>query len=169
MDDRFDFILTSKAVIQNTDRIGYIPGSYEALGNDGRTPYNTELNCSGNTSVPSSICGNLKQASDHLPIVMDLMFGYPVGISQLDWATATVEIRYGSNGDSPTLFLDQSADISDVNISLFSIQGKQIWTTSKSAQAQMNVVLPIDGMPSGMYLVRVQNEKGQQKTLKVRM
>ncbi|MEL7342007.1 MAG: hypothetical protein AAGM67_16110, partial [Bacteroidota bacterium] len=70
MDDRFDMILMSPAIQNQTDGISYVQGSYAAFGNDG-TNYNTELACDG-SPVPTSVCAALKQMSDHLPVVMEL-------------------------------------------------------------------------------------------------
>jgi hypothetical protein len=70
MDDRFDFILASGAVIQDTGSITYIPGTYYALGQDG-DHFNQALNQGSNNAAPSAVIAALYEMSDHLPIVAD--------------------------------------------------------------------------------------------------
>lgn len=51
-DDRFDFILTSDEIINGTDYMKLVPGSYKALGQDGQH-FNDRLTGSPqNNSVP---------------------------------------------------------------------------------------------------------------------
>ncbi len=66
MDDRFDFILHSKALTEE-GRIKYIPGSSRPFGNDGNH-YNDSINKRPNISVPDSIADALHYGSDHLPV-----------------------------------------------------------------------------------------------------
>lgn len=163
LDDRFDFILTSNAVQQHSGQIGYIPGSYEALGNDGRTPFNQEINCTGNTSVPSSICGNLKQVSDHLPIVLLLQFGYPTGISASEWRGTQLRLRNNGQGQNPVLEVSASEPYS---LELTNMKGQQLFVQEVQNPSQASIELPLAGHARGVYYVRVFNKKGQQKAMK---
>ncbi|MFK7970428.1 MAG: T9SS type A sorting domain-containing protein [Bacteroidia bacterium] len=165
LDDRFDAILTSQAVLNNTAQYGYIPGSYEALGNDGRTPYDQELDCQGNTSVPSSICGNLKQASDHLPVVLQLLAGYPTSISQTAWPQAHLFIAPFRQNENPYLNIDISNQRREVELVIVNMQGQAIWNTTIEPN-QTEVMLPMNRFAHGVYAVRIQNKQGRQKTLK---
>lgn len=76
LDDRFDFILMSNALMNNTAGIGYVSNSYKAFGNTGNS-YNTNLNCS---QLGTTVCSALTQNSDHLPVIADLRINMPVGI-----------------------------------------------------------------------------------------
>ena len=71
MDDRFDFILISQQIHDDAGRVRYIPNTYKTFGNDGNH-YNTAVNTGFNSSAPDSVIQALHDASDHLPIVMDL-------------------------------------------------------------------------------------------------
>ncbi len=71
MDDRFDFILVSDEIMNNTDKVEYISGSYRALGQDGLR-FNGSITNPINNSVPSNISQALEDVSDHLPVVLDL-------------------------------------------------------------------------------------------------
>ncbi|MCD4665582.1 MAG: hypothetical protein K8R68_09950, partial [Bacteroidales bacterium] len=72
LDDRFDFILASDEIINGTNQIIYIPGSYWALGQDGLHFNNALLDSPTNTSVPIGVLNSLFHMSDHLPVVMEL-------------------------------------------------------------------------------------------------
>jgi hypothetical protein len=75
-DSRFDFLLTSSSIINNTDSVKYLSGSYHVTGNNGSI-FNKSINDAANTSsVPRSILNSLYYMSDHLPVVMDLKMAY---------------------------------------------------------------------------------------------
>ena len=67
LDDRFDFILCGKEIIDNARGLGYVTGSYRAVGNDG-SHFNSNLNSGTNNSVPANVLTALYEMSDHLPI-----------------------------------------------------------------------------------------------------
>ncbi len=67
LDDRFDFILCGQELLDNTRGLEYIPGSYRAVGNDGKH-FNSDLNAGTNTSVPSAVLTAIYTMSDHLPV-----------------------------------------------------------------------------------------------------
>ena len=71
MDDRFDFILCS-AGLMDTAGTYVIPEAYHTVGNDGQH-YNQSVNNGTNNVVPDSVADALFYASDHLPVVVDLM------------------------------------------------------------------------------------------------
>ncbi len=71
MDDRFDFVLCGKEVLDNTRGVKYIPGSYKAVGNDA-LHFNKDINSPANNSVPSNVLNALYNMSDHLPVELKL-------------------------------------------------------------------------------------------------
>ena len=73
LDDRFDFILISSALMAEGD-YQYLTDTYQAYGNDGQQ-FNESLNhVMPNLLVPDSVVYALIEASDHLPVVMDFVF-----------------------------------------------------------------------------------------------
>jgi len=74
MDDRFDFVLCGKEVIDNTNGVGYIPGTYEAVGNDGKH-FDSNIKSPANNSVPSNVLTALSGMSDHLPVYLKIGIG----------------------------------------------------------------------------------------------
>lgn len=71
LDDRFDLIMMSGPVIEDTGAVSYIDGSYTALGNDGMH-FNQDINAGSNGSVPAAVLSALYEMSDHLPVLADL-------------------------------------------------------------------------------------------------
>ena len=68
LDDRFDFILVSSDIIQGTNKLKYITGTYQAFGNNGQH-FNDSLT-SPDSTIPDSIIYYLYNMSDHLPVIM---------------------------------------------------------------------------------------------------
>lgn len=67
LDDRFDFVLFSPSLIAR-----YAQGSYTTFGNDARH-FNKSINAEpANTAVTQEVAHALYNASDHLPVFLDL-------------------------------------------------------------------------------------------------
>ena len=72
-DDRFDIIFVSEDILNNDNGVSYINGTYEALGQDG-AHYNQSINVGSNSAAPDSVVDALYYGSDHLPVMMDVVF-----------------------------------------------------------------------------------------------
>ena len=72
MDDRFDMILFSPAVM-DSGGVYYIPGSFINYGNDGEH-YNDSINRPPNNAVGQTIANALHYSSDHLPVYASFRF-----------------------------------------------------------------------------------------------
>jgi endonuclease/exonuclease/phosphatase family metal-dependent hydrolase len=72
LDDRFDMILISYGLDQNGE-LSYSPGSCLVFGNDGKH-LNKAINEPMNRVVSPEIADALFKASDHLPVIIDLVF-----------------------------------------------------------------------------------------------
>jgi len=73
MDDRFDWLLVSVSFLSETSQMKYIEDSYLAYGNDGNH-FNDAINSGTNNVVSDDIADALHNASDHLPVYMDVWF-----------------------------------------------------------------------------------------------
>jgi len=76
MDDRFDWIFVSEAVLDETYEINYVDETYWAVGNDG-DHFNQAINDGNNYSVSEAVADALHDASDHLPVMAT--FSFPGG------------------------------------------------------------------------------------------
>ena len=104
LDDRFDMILMSQAIINSGD-ITYTPGSYHEYGNDGNH-YNDSINQPPNSAVGQQIADALHYASDHLPVYASFSFGDTY--IELTSFTALIEGFYNGaamNSDTVTVEL----------------------------------------------------------------
>lgn len=70
LDDRFDLILMSYA-LESSNELIFKTGSYFAYGNDGQH-FNKAINEGINGAVSSEIANALYEASDHLPVLIEL-------------------------------------------------------------------------------------------------
>lgn len=113
MDDRFDLVLFSNAII-NTGGFDVVSGSYKAYGNDG-LHYNLALNVAPFT-YSQTLTDAIVNVSDHIPVVVTLSNSnvLPVklsrfkarktsGLIRLDWQT-------GSEKNSKLFSIERSAD-----------------------------------------------------------
>jgi hypothetical protein len=81
MDDRFDWLMGSTAIVW-TSGLSYISGSYHAFGNNGTMhPFNGNINDATNNDPVRNILGastdtllSLAQATDHLPVTAQYRF-----------------------------------------------------------------------------------------------
>ncbi len=117
LDDRFDMILMSQAIMNSGD-ITFVPGSYNEYGNDGNH-FNDSINQPPNAVVSQQIADALHYASDHLPVYATFSFDAPyVEITSLTVLiegfyngstmkpdTVLVELR---NSSAPYSFVDQA-------------------------------------------------------------
>ena len=73
MDDRFDWLFVSEDILEESSEIRYVNNTYLVVGNDGNH-FNQAINAGNNSSVIDSIADALHDASDHLPVYMDVWF-----------------------------------------------------------------------------------------------
>ena len=73
MDDRFDWLFVCESILNQESDMHYIEESYWAVGNDGNH-FNDAINDGNNASVSDAIADALHNASDHLPVYMDIWF-----------------------------------------------------------------------------------------------
>lgn len=73
VDNRFDFILLSENFLTPYSRITYVADSYDAVGNTGNC-YNQSITACTGGSYPDHLLQSLYYMSDHLPVVLDVVF-----------------------------------------------------------------------------------------------
>ena len=76
MDDRFDFVMVSENLMEQTNEISVISDTYEPLGNNGNCFNARIIDCQDN-DVPANVINALYQMSDHIPVKMELAIDYP--------------------------------------------------------------------------------------------
>ena len=141
MDDRFDMILFSNAVSQ-PGGVYYLPGSYKNIGNDGNH-FNRDINYGTNSNVPSTVANALYDASDHLPIMVTLMFGTVSGVDDIQ--NNLTEIRVFPNPvteeSKVSITLKEKGD---VDILISDALGRSIFKSQTLNYGPGQYLLPFD-------------------------
>ena len=161
MDDRFDFILSSDAIINNTHKVSFT--NYYGLGQDGSF-FNGSIN-SNNISVPSYISSALYNFSDHLPVIMELEAAVSgLGENSFDhmknsWSfvnPARENIEISLKGR-----LSEEA----LSITILDLSGKVV--RQLRSKASRNLSIDCSAWPKGIYLISLSNGKDFRESRKV--
>lgn len=116
LDDRFDFILTSFGINDNS-KVDMIPGTYTAFGNDGNH-FDTSLLDGPNSAVSATVAQAIHDASDHLPVYADFVSLSNGGGSNLP-PIAEANGPYNGNTTSPLSFSSAGSSDSDGTIAAY--------------------------------------------------
>ncbi len=154
MDDRFDFILMNRSIYEQADNIYYLEGSYHALGQDGQR-LNGSLLDPPNSSLPAYVLDALYGMSDHLPVIMDLVFDEtlavyepqqpnPLQVSYTNPVSNVLELRISSPEPGP------------VNLILLSVSGREVYREEIMLQSRRSHSIPCDTLTAGMYILKVE-------------
>lgn len=160
LDDRFDFIFVGDDVMQGTNKLKYIAGTYKALGNDG-LHYNKSLLASPtNTSVPFNVLQALYYMSDHLPIVMKVYIDEAVSVDE----KTSKESWRGYFSNNKFVFKSDKVE-QQINVQLIDILGKPI--QKKFYQNQHSFEFDYNHLTNGLYFVKVWNNQQLLKTYRI--
>jgi Secretion system C-terminal sorting domain len=143
MDDRFDLIFVSEDVLDNDNGIKYISNTYKALGQDGNH-FNDQINAGTNTSAPDSVINALYYASDHLPVIMDVVFDETASVSN----SQVKDLKLYYNSQLKALVIDDLTD--EFRIKIYDASGREVRDlTSSSNQIQLSE------LKAGLYLYKL--------------
>jgi hypothetical protein len=147
MDDRFDFILTSDAVLNNTDKVEYIPNTYWALGQDGNR-FNGTIKSPTNNSVPFYVANALYDLSDHLPVMMDIKVTLPSSNNVVEHSEIPV---YYNNPVTDILTLDfKQSEAENIDLSIIDMAGRLV----KKIQINNKVDVDVSFLNGGTYFMK---------------
>lgn len=147
LDDRFDWILVSDDIIDGTNNIEYVLGSYKAYGNDGKH-FNNAINFKENTAVSEEVADALHEMSDHLPVVMKVANTFT---SSMEQVKESVPYSILHDGD----LILKNVDHFDF-CEIIDLHGRII---NSSRIEKGNERFEIQSLESGsMYLIRLKSE-----------
>lgn len=164
MDDRFDFILIDKSVRDNTSKVGYVPGSYTTVGQDGQHFNKTLIESPANGSAPSVVLDALYNMSDHLPVYCDLMFEGQLGVYELI-PDLNIRIHNPVKDNLLIKFLQDTKISVALNLSIVNPFGKILFRKAINPDTSQ-ISIPVDFLASGMYYLRIQAGENTGKTMK---
>jgi hypothetical protein len=163
LDDRFDFILINEVLKHHSSRFAYLPNSYYALGNDGNH-LNLSINDGPNNSAPPQIIQALYDASDHLPVVMQLVINTPVGIRDINKISSFTSIKYHNNQLEFTL--PQPATLQQVD--MYDLTGRLVATFQPGNYNTDLFAFPLPlNTPASLLIIRAMDNQGNQYRGKV--
>ncbi|MFT7085871.1 MAG: hypothetical protein ACJAV5_001593 [Vicingaceae bacterium] len=158
MDDRFDFILASDEIINNSDKMRYIPNTYQAVGQDGNR-FNGTIISPTNNSVPTVVSQALFNLSDHLPVIMDVEITLPSTTSIQE--SANLEKLKFQNPTTGNLLIDFSNQNQKINVvQILDLTGKVLF--EKHLNSDTYVQFDVSELNSGAYLIRATSSSYQQ-------
>ena len=159
MDDRFDHILITDAVKNNTFGVEYIKNSFKVIGQDGNR-YNQSIIFPQNFSVPKGIDTALYNLSDHLPVKVDLKLKkLPVGIQSQEYSKNNLSIS-NPVGDNLSIFGLETFENQKFNFSITDIRGNLISKGTFIAQGRKTDLKTID-LSTGTYLLEIKLKEGE--------
>jgi hypothetical protein len=162
MDDRFDFILASQYIMTGRGSIQYIPGTYKAIGQDGKR-FDGRLDTPQNNSAPAAVIDALYNMSDHLPVVMqiEIIFG------QKNNSTAPIDSSnsintHKSNGKMK-LWINSNREIqldgipkdAVYQIDAYNSAGSRIGVLSQNATSAS--LISTANLGSGLHIIQAKN------------
>ena len=160
LDDRFDFILVSKALLEIAD-FYVLEHSYQSFGNDG-LHMNTNINSGINLAVPRGVAQALYQASDHLPVVVDIVWNDPSGVAQtaeiVPESLALRSFPNPFNGRTTINFTLNQAK--HVEVSIFNVAGTLIVELADEDMSAGLQSIPwnAEKAQSGLYIYRIKTD-----------
>ena len=152
LDDRYDLILASNAIMQGYYGLSYISDSYKALGQDGNR-FNQSVIYPTNTSAPQEVIESLYGMSDHLPVIMQLKTG-EISVGQPDILAETLPVTV-NNPVRENLSLVAKKPLTDLRLSLYGMTGNRIsvWTANDlSAGEELSINL--SDLQPGIYFIQ---------------
>ena len=156
MDDRFDFILASKPVMEGTKGAIYVNDSYWALGQDGKR-FNGSLIEPTNTSLPPSVIDALYNMSDHLPVVMSI-FADTKLLSSPKTELNPSQIIGFTNPINDILTLNYRGDRNaKVKVSLISQNGSVMLNKPTRMQPNGRYFYNMQNFSNGLYILKVES------------
>ncbi|MEZ5017767.1 MAG: T9SS type A sorting domain-containing protein [Flavipsychrobacter sp.] len=161
MDDRFDFILTSDHILNDSSGIKYISGSYKTLGQDGKH-FNKSINdIPTNTSAPVNVIQALYEMSDHLPVYADFVVKPKNGlrIATANWQNKQLVKVVNPFDNMIRIFWDESLVGNKVTVSLCAIDGSMILHDNHEIKSTSENIVIEGNMPEGLYFLQVKTGK----------
>lgn len=173
MDDRFDLIFVSNSVMEQGGMV-ILPETYQAFGNDGNH-LNLAINDGGNAAVSAVVANSLLNASDHLPVYADFVFGTISSIEEDDFLPKQFNIyqNFPNPFNSETNFKIDIHEPGKVKIFIYDLSGAIVSQISNVFSEQGSFYLKWNGknlndsdVSSGIYIFSV-NHKNYNKSGKM--
>lgn len=168
LDDRFDFILASRAILEGSDKVQYIEDSYHTLGQDGLRFNKALLSLPANFSAPETVIEALAANSDHLPILLSLAIDQtPAATRDLFYQGALLATNNPIN-DNLRIYHRNIPLGTPFELTVYTITGTSLQTISDTLHSNPQTI-GLSHLSRGFYLIiiRLQNTTGAFKVIKL--
>lgn len=161
LDDRFDFILANREVLEGSKGMTLLPETYKALGNDGKHFNKSIISSPLNTTLPYDVLQALYHNSDHLPVIVEVAVAQKQAVNNL--ASKIAYVRFSNpvkgflNLHIATLKSERlSIDIYN-NLGNIVKQVPPVWV-----HGDMEQIIDISQLSAGVYVLCVRDMDGRQ-------
>lgn len=152
LDDRFDFIMASSNLMDESAPIHYKPYSYEAIGNNGMCYNQNITDCDEDNDASVEILNALYYMSDHLPVVMKLETEIVLAVDEVSAFDSNLTLF--SDGKSLFLF-DENDHQAFYTVTILDVTGKLV----KSVQMTSGNHVVLDDLTTGIYVAQARKDK----------
>ncbi len=164
LDDRFDFILESKSLLDGSDGLLGLSSTYHALGQDSMH-FNQSVNSPPqNLAVPVNVADALYGISDHLPVIMDFITTGPEGYPDYTRDHFMVMVK---NPVHDVIEITLTGAGRPLKVELFHSGGTQVMKPLTTEIDQKTLKINVNTLKPGLYFLRFSDEQGNQVTRKV--
>jgi len=160
MDDRFDFILISDNIKNNSDKIEYINNSYTTIGQDGEH-FNSGINYQGNSSVSADMLDAISYNSDHLPVMLKLEINQtPISVKEIVQNKIDIIINNPVQEKlNLQIFLNDLLLEQYLNVEIYSIMGNLKYQSNLNIDNnKINYQIPTYNLNQGLYILKISTE-----------
>lgn len=160
LDDRYDFILATRPIMDGLNGFQYLENSYKVIGQDGKR-FNQDLYNPPNLSQPPEIIDALFNMSDHLPVMLDMASVELVNSTDYQFSD---EIQINFNNpvkDFLTIELGIKQSIGLI-INIFSISGVKMENYSSENYSEGEFIkFDLSHLRQGVYILRMETSDGK--------
>ncbi|XZF15264.1 T9SS type A sorting domain-containing protein [Chitinophagaceae bacterium MMS25-I14] len=158
LDDRFDHIMVSQYIMEDSAGMQYLAGSYHTAGQDGQHLNKALTDLPTNTAAPANVIQALYEMSDHLPVYASFaMKPFSRHTSVENIAVRALQIGVQNPvSHSLHLFVPAALNAREVYLQLYNTVGQRVMAQSV-ALSGAEMMLPLTDMPPGMYILQLQS------------
>jgi len=163
-DDRFDFILHSKAIDNSSSKINYKQGSYRIVGQDGQH-FNRAINSGQNFQVSPQVANALYDFSDHMPVTAD----YEVKLSGIgipEHKSALAQIQFNNPVNEQLTLNRVNLASNRLIFKVYSLTGREI-ERGQLEPGETTKTVKTGHWKAGVYLINISDAQGNSITRKL--
>jgi hypothetical protein len=163
LDDRFDWQFVNASILDGTNKVRYVYGSYTAVGEDANH-FNKAINdLPTNSAVPSTVADALYGMSDHLPVYLDLAMADDINVSEYTHNLKEANISWINDGnfENESRFIVKSRSYMQTRLEVTDMSGKKLIAKNLNLNQGDNYVSfnSID-LQKGQYLLVIKSDEG---------